>query len=58
MRRTTRSQTAAQSQQAQPTAMQLAITEEQRAHVLNNVIEVEGHLEKEEVREEGLASVS
>ena len=57
MRRTTRSQTATQRQPAQPTAMQPAISEDQRAHALNNVLEVESHHQKEEVPAEVAAPI-
>ena len=57
MRRTTRSQTATQRQPAQPTAMQPAISEDQRAHALNNVIDVENVAQKEEVPEEVAAPI-
>ena len=50
MRRRTRSQTATQRQPAQPTAMQPAISEDQRAHALNNVLDVENVAQKEESR--------
>ena len=56
MRMTTRSQTASQRQPAQLMTQQPAITEEQRAHALNNIIEVESQLLKEEVREEVAAA--
>jgi hypothetical protein len=52
MRRTTRSQTAAQSQQVQPAAIQPSITEEDRAHALNNVLEIESIHPKEEIKKE------
>jgi hypothetical protein len=52
MRRTTRSQTAAQRQ---PVNVQPAISEDQRAHAMNNVLEVESHHQKEEIKEEAPA---
>ena len=54
MRRTTRSQTAAQRQ---PVNVQPAISEDQRAHAMNNVLEVESHHQKEEIKEEAAASI-
>ena len=57
MRRTTRSQTAAQRQPEQPAAMQPAISEDQRAHALNNVLEVENVAQKEEVPAEVAAPI-
>ena len=57
MRRTTRSQTATQRQPAQPTAMQPAISEDQRAHALNNVLDVENVAQKEEVPAEVAAPI-
>jgi len=51
MRRTTRSQTAAQRQPAQPIVVQPVISEEQRAHALNNVVEIGSNQSKEEVQE-------
>jgi hypothetical protein len=52
MRRTTRSQTAAQRQPAHPIVVQPVISEEQRAHALNNVVEIRSNQSKEEVQEE------
>ena len=57
MRRTTRSQTATQRHPAQPTVMQPAISEDQRAHAMNNVLEIESIHPKEEIKEEAAVSM-
>ena len=57
MRRKTRSQTAAQRQPAQPIVVQPVISEEQRAHALNNVVEIRSNQSKEEVQEEVTAPI-
>jgi len=57
MRRTTRSQTVAQRQPAQPITQQPAISEEDRAHALNNVLEIESIHPKEEIKKEAAVSM-
>ena len=57
MRRTTRSQTVAQRQPAQPITQQPAICEEDRAHALNNVLEIESIHPKEEIKKEAAVSM-
>ena len=58
MRRTTRSQTVAQRQPAHPITQQPAISEEDRSHALNNVLDIESIHPKEEIKKEALASAS